>query len=379
MAGDIPLIRRLVRLGYDINTVNRYEETAVRSTVYSSHGLAARGIQPLPVLRALCEEGADVNWAPEDEIIQDAPILAQLMPVSSSDLDASMSIMKLLLKYGASLSQTLHVVSLSETNIPFIKVLLDAGADLEELHHGMTPLTTAASKGMINVVQALLDAGANVNGENDAIPLFAAIGPIGFRHTTYHHNTIEIFKMLCEAGADLTRLNSENDSILSFVLTHSGSRSAPEIDSGSSKIVEMLCKCGVDVNFRHYSHALPSWVEDGDTPLHIAPRATAVEGSNNVTTLIRYGADVNSQNFSRRTPLHSAARAGAVYCVRVLLQHGAKVEAKDVRGETALMVAEDTMFSGRCRIMSHYKETVALLREREVVLLNTQPIPKFQP
>ena len=123
---------------------------------------------------------------------------------------------------------------------------------------------------------------------------------IGFRHTTYHHNTIEILKMLCKAGTDLTRLNSENDSILSFVLTHSGSRSAAEFYSGPSKIVKMLCKCRVDVNSRHYSQTMPSWVEDGNTPLHIAmaaPQATIVKGSKNVTTLIHYGMDVNSQNF----------------------------------------------------------------------------------
>jgi len=59
------------------------------------------------------------------------------------------------------------------------------------------------------------------------------------------------------------------------------------------------------------------------------------------------------QNQIGRTPLHRASMIGALGVVRLLLEHGADVEAKNNVGETALQEAAD---------MEH-DDVVELLRE----------------
>jgi ankyrin repeat protein len=59
------------------------------------------------------------------------------------------------------------------------------------------------------------------------------------------------------------------------------------------------------------------------------------------------------QNKHGWTPLHRASINGALEVVRLLLEHGADVEAKDNDGETALQVAA---YKG-------HDEVVELLRE----------------
>jgi len=56
--------------------------------------------------------------------------------------------------------------------------------------------------------------------------------------------------------------------------------------------------------------------------------------------LILHGADVNTQNDVGQTPLHSAALHNELPCAEILVQHGANVDVKDLRGKTALMLAQ---------------------------------------
>jgi ankyrin repeat protein len=125
-------------------------------------------------------------------------------------------------------------------------------------------------------------------------------------------------------------------------------------------VVEALCQGGADINLHQRK---VSWdVDGGDTPLHIATRTSIrgadwcdmpTERSECAKILIAYGADVNAQNDAGRTPLHSAVlHHENVDFVKVLLEHGAKLDVKDVKRKTARMLAQST-------------EIVALLREAE--------------
>ena len=80
---------------------------------------------------------------------------------------------------------------------------------------------------------------------------------------------------------------------------------------------------------------IKSYSHDGWTPLHLAcffnQPATA-------EALILRGADVQarSRNLARNAPLHAAAAGHSREAVRILLEHGAEVNAKQEAGWTAL-------------------------------------------
>ena len=93
-------------------------------------------------------------------------------------------------------------------------------------------------------------------------------------------------------------------------------------------MVKVLIDAGADVNASGNS----------GTPLH-----KAVWFRSNDFTLIRLlitkGADVNNGVFGEITPLHMAAHWGNSDCAKLLIQHGANVDAKTSRGYQPIHVA----------------------------------------
>ncbi|KAI0280041.1 ankyrin repeat-containing domain protein [Russula aff. rugulosa BPL654] len=76
--------------------------------------------------------------------------------------------------------------------------------------------------------------------------------------------------------------------------------------------------------------------EKWETPLDWASR-----GHNFKDGSTEHGAVINVQDQIGFTPLHTASGYGALEVVRLLLEHGADVEAKGTDGKTALQVAAD--------------------------------------
>ena len=75
------------------------------------------------------------------------------------------------------------------------------------------------------------------------------------------------------------------------------------------------------------------------TPLHLASSKGSGE---TVKLLIEHGADVNALDGKHSTPLHLAASSQLALkgnVVRLLLSHGANVGAKDERDRTPLQIA----------------------------------------
>jgi ankyrin repeat protein len=114
---------------------------------------------------------------------------------------------------------------------------------------------------------------------------------------------------------------------------------------GHRETVEALLGAGADVN-------AASRESMKVTPLHsaAAARQTAI-----ARLLIAHGAKVNAaQAESGFTPLHEAAANGDLEFARLLLEHGAEINAKMKDGKTPLAFA----------ISRHQTEMAAFLRER---------------
>lgn len=145
-----------------------------------------------------------------------------------------------------------------------------------------------------------------------------------------YHGDVSAIKFLLRSGEQLTALGDNLD--LNGAAFH-----------GHWRLCQFLLESGADAD-----RALP---ETGETPLHAAlcaaqsPRHELV-----VEVLLAHGADPNSATkpgaetgcFMRdcrtraETPLHRAAAFGTERAIGLLLAAGARVEARDVHGDTPL-------------------------------------------
>ena len=91
--------------------------------------------------------------------------------------------------------------------------------------------------------------------------------------------------------------------------------------------LDRVRECAADLD-------LASFVGEADmTPLHWAARAGALTCAE---WLLEHGADVNAVTASKRTPLHLVAERGAVGSLWLLSDYGADLNAQDTKGRTPL-------------------------------------------
>ena len=134
---------------------------------------------------------------------------------------------------------------------------------------GFTPLHLASSKGHIEIVEFLLDHGADIELEifNGDTPLLVAA------RYARHGKQYETIKTLLEHGA---KVNHKD--------------------------------------------------EDGRAALH---DAAMYSGKEVINLLISYGADVNARDKHKSTPLHQAAMLNNIEAAKALVEHGADIFAKN--------------------------------------------------
>lgn len=110
--------------------------------------------------------------------------------------------------------------------------------------------------------------------------------------------------------------------------------------------VQLLIRNGADVTAREDTYS---------TPLHLASAKGCAE---TVDLLIRCQADVNALNGNQSTPLHLAASSHLALegtIVRLLLQHGANIDAKDSEGHTPFEIASSEGNWWIAKVLSDYQ------------------------
>jgi hypothetical protein len=142
--------------------------------------------------------------------------------------------------------------------------------------------------------------------------------------------------------ADLLHRNGANSDVRGYngsIPLHAAAR------SGNPEMVRILIEYDpANIDAREF---------DGWTPLFWASGRHYSNDDSVLRLLLEHGADVNAQGRDGRTPLNGASSCGALGAVRLLLEYGADVEVKNNVGKTAMQVAAD----------GGHDEVVELLRE----------------
>jgi ankyrin repeat protein len=199
-------------------------------------------------------------------------------------------------------------LAIDHRDLKSVQALIKKGADPNSRNGlELTPLHIAAASWQMDVMQALLGAGAQPDAPSTyGTPLtFAAVS-----------GDFPGAGILISKGANVNTARTDGITVLMMAA-----------NSGSPELVGGLLKGGADVNAKNECDA---------TALNYAARS----GFDKVgRMLLDAGATVDSDNIEGLTPLMEAARNGHTAFVRLLLEKGAKVDAKDSNGQTALILA----------------------------------------
>ena len=278
MKGKKKFIKLLVDLGADVNGTDSNDNNPLL--------LAVTADSP-KVVKWLIEFGADVNKRSNAGYTPlTYTVLTQLKEFRSrfSDRKVSPDIIVQLMKAGADYDEAM-IFAVKSGNIPYIKLLLKNGADINKLCMLETPQTPLAAA------------------------IFMADNGI----------SADMIKFLAENGADLNEIFELSPETSTNALNVSITVNRPDI-------ADILLSNGADPDYCDPT---------GRTALVYA----VMTGSEILRVLLEHGANPNIPDKDGRTPLMLAALD--VGCepeiLELLIEHGADVNAQDNEGMTALL------------------------------------------
>ena len=174
-----------------------------------------------------------------------------------------------------------------------------------------TALSLAAAAGQLDVVNLLLEHGAQIDHQDSFG--YTALSQAG----EYGH--VPVVKCLMDCGADPNLRD-----------LYGGTALLRAIDQGKPVVVRTLIDRGAEYTFRDFR---------GRTVLHGA----AINNRHHILRLMLEKnhrlLEVNVQGSAGETPLHDAARCGRIRCVEVLLAFGARVDILDNEQRTPVSLA----------------------------------------
>jgi len=217
---------------------------------------------------------------------------------------------------GGETGTALHSAS-DQGHVEVVRLLLKCGVDVDSRGRwNKSPLLCASLEGRLDVVQCLLDHGADANFQ-DVYHITPLIHAVARGH-------LEIVRVLLEHNADV---NSQSNIDGSTPMHVAFIDSAPGGDG--PQIVRLLLGHGANPNTRDNKH---------QTPLHLASSPRRL---------------TSSTMHLASSPLHLTSSL-QLELARILLAHGADVDAKDEKGRTPLQAALEEGQTELVQLLSGY-------------------------
>jgi ankyrin repeat protein len=239
-------------------------------------------------------------------------------------------------------------------SLEIVKYLLSRDADINvENILGYTPVIVALENEHTEIVEYLKNKGANLNikikEEKELRRTNPSRKPIIF---TYYDNcrrydNCRLLEQYIEIGADINARGGYHGESILFEATRG-------YGSTDKKLASYLIKKGADVNAKNKQGRTPLFdavqlydidfakllIENSAdinatdenlmTPLFVA----ADYGSEHIEYLLEKGAKINHKDIDGNTPLHLAVRSSRIDAVKALVENGADVHAKNNKGHT---------------------------------------------
>lgn len=310
VVNDINAVRKQIEEGADVNSEANY--------IKPLHAAVALGSEVIASL--LIEAGADMNVRSLFYLEDERPLYPIFIAIERNNLP----MLNLLLTEGANVNVSdgayfpmytpLHFAISLNKSLPYIKALVEAGADINaKTENNTTPLLMAELLDE-NSIKFILASGANPNSLN--------YNGTSLLHSAAKRNRVSVCKALIKAGAIIHARTSTGSTPLHYAVTAS-----------SKEAIKFLIISGSDINAKTVK---------GTTALHIATEVlnTPEDSTEIATILLTAGADPTLKDTSRGyMPIHYAVESGSIPIVEVLLEHGSQVNDETNNEDTPLWIA----------------------------------------
>ena len=373
MHGDLPAMKALLKSGSDPDAPGPFGTPALHWRV---------DMDDLSGARLLLQAGANAK------ALTDRGISALSLAIANGNVD----MVALLLQSGADANQleptgeTQLMMAAQAGVLPVVQSLLAHGArvDEREAGFGQTALMYAARAGHADIAAALLTAGAqaNVATKVGAAPPFIppnSVAGFGFGvgilrggvpadrgrrepapggmtplHHAARHNHVEVAKLLLKAGASIDAREANDITPLLMAISNDNMQAA-----------HLLLESGANVNAVDWYGRTPLWEAVNVRNLYVH-NATFKNGIDRapvlelIRALLAAHANVNARtketppfrnhlleitgslewvDFTGQTPFLTAALAGDVTVMKLLLENGADPKINTFQGTSPLMAA----------------------------------------